>query len=156
MTGRKKLVSNRAAEGHPHPLFRLFLSFQTNITILTTNMLWPSSIWRQDLNPQPSVHESPPVTTWPGLPPKHCVWSKQKIKKGCDFSSLFYLGNLWSGGNSSCTGLRSMTPAVGGRTCTLVGNRTTTCRTSRGLNALTNTWKWVIHGLSIEMVSVDL
>ena len=52
--------------------FCLFLSFQTNITILTTNqcekVLCPSSIWHQDSNPQPSEHESPPITTRPALP----------------------------------------------------------------------------------------
>ena len=47
-------------------------SFQTNITMLTTNicekMLFPSSIQRRDSNPEPSEHESPPITTRPGLP----------------------------------------------------------------------------------------
>ena len=55
--------------GHPLPLFSLFPSFQTNITILTTNicekMLWPSSIRRPDSNPQPSELKSPPITTRP-------------------------------------------------------------------------------------------
>ena len=59
--------------GHPRPPFCLFLSFQTNITILTTNqcekVLCPSSIWHQDSNPQPSEHESPPITTRQVLPP---------------------------------------------------------------------------------------
>ena len=59
--------------GHTRPLFRLFSSFQTNITILTTNicekMSCPSSIRRWDSNPWPSEHESPPITTRPGLPP---------------------------------------------------------------------------------------
>ena len=32
-------------------------------------MSWPSCIWRQDSNPRPSEHESPPITTRPGLPP---------------------------------------------------------------------------------------
>ena len=31
-------------------------------------MLWPSSILRQDSNTRPSEHESPPITTRPGLP----------------------------------------------------------------------------------------
>ena len=57
--------------GQPQPLFRLFLSFQTNITILTTHKCekCPSSIRRQDSNSQPSDYESPPLTTRPGLPP---------------------------------------------------------------------------------------
>ena len=51
-------------------LFRLFLSFQTNITIFTTNKCekCPSSIRSWDSNPQPSEHESPPITTTQGLP----------------------------------------------------------------------------------------
>ena len=32
-------------------------------------MLWPSRIWRLDLNPQPSEHKYPPITTRPGLLP---------------------------------------------------------------------------------------
>ena len=57
--------------GHPRPLFHLFSSFQTNITIFTTNICekCPSSIRCWDSNPQPLEHESPPITTWPGLPP---------------------------------------------------------------------------------------
>ena len=57
--------------GHPRPLFRLFSSFQTNITILTTiiceKILWQSSIRRQYSNPWPCKHESPPITTRRGL-----------------------------------------------------------------------------------------
>ena len=56
--------------GQPRPLF------QTNINaIFTTDqcekMSCPSSIWRWDLNPQPSELEPPPITTRPGLPPFH-------------------------------------------------------------------------------------
>ena len=52
------------------PLFNLFSSSETNITIFTTNICekCPSSVLCWDLNPQPSDHESPPVTTRPGLP----------------------------------------------------------------------------------------
>ena len=57
--------------------FSFILSFQTNNTIFTTNkcekMLWPTSIQCRDLNPRPSVHEFPPITTRPGLPP-HGWW----------------------------------------------------------------------------------
>ena len=58
-------------KGYPRPLFRLFSSFQTNITNLTTDISekCPSSIWCRDSNPQPSEQESPPLTTRPGLPP---------------------------------------------------------------------------------------
>ena len=57
--------------GHPQPLFHLFLSFQANITILTTNKCekCPSSLRRWDLNSQPLEHESPHITTRPGLRP---------------------------------------------------------------------------------------
>ena len=55
-------------KGHPRTLFHLFSSFQTNITIFTTNKgeNYPSNIWRWDSNPQPL---KPPVTTRPWLPP---------------------------------------------------------------------------------------
>ena len=66
---------------HPRPLFRLFLSFQANITILTTNKYekCPSSIWCWDSNPQPLGHESPPITTRPGLPLLNCCQSLSLI-----------------------------------------------------------------------------
>ena len=35
--------------------------------------MYASSIRCWDLNPQPSEHESPPITTRPGLPPKENV-----------------------------------------------------------------------------------
>ena len=60
--------------GHPRPLFRFFRIFKQKLcTSFTTNkceqMLWPSSIRHQNLNPRPLEHESPPITTRPGLPP---------------------------------------------------------------------------------------
>ena len=41
------------------------------MTILTTNKYeqYPSSKWCWDLNSQPLAHESPPITTKPGLRP---------------------------------------------------------------------------------------
>ena len=36
---------------------------------LLEKLLWPSSIWHQDLNPQPLDHKSPPITSRPVLPP---------------------------------------------------------------------------------------
>ena len=57
--------------GHSRSLFRLFLSFQTFITIFTTKILCeycPFSILCWDSNTQPSEHEYPPITTRPGLP----------------------------------------------------------------------------------------
>ena len=55
---------------HPRPLFRLFSSFQTNITICATNKCekCPSSVWFGDLNPRPLDHESSLMTTRPWLP----------------------------------------------------------------------------------------
>ena len=58
--------------GHPQPLFCLFSSIQINIfTIFTTNICekCPSSIHCWDLNSPLSVHDSPQMTTRPGLPP---------------------------------------------------------------------------------------
>ena len=56
--------------GQPRQLFHLFLSFQRHIiTIFTTNKCekCPSSIWCRDSNSRPLEHESPPITTRPGL-----------------------------------------------------------------------------------------
>ena len=56
----------------PRPLFHLFLSFQPHITKLKTMFLCEKmslSIWCQDSNSQPLEHESPSITTGPGLPP---------------------------------------------------------------------------------------
>ena len=72
--------------GHPRPLFHLFPSSQTNITILTTNicgkMLCPSSNRRWDSNPRPLEHKYPSITTRPGLPPLAvllCKWYKEAV-----------------------------------------------------------------------------
>ena len=56
---------------YPWLLFPLFLSFQTNITILQQMYVekCPSSICRWDLNPRHSEHESRPIITRSGLPP---------------------------------------------------------------------------------------
>ena len=73
-TGFKNLSSFLFKKmGHPRPLFRLFLSFQTNNTIIRTNKcekVMTTSLRRRDSNTWPSEHESPPITTKPGLPPK--------------------------------------------------------------------------------------
>ena len=57
--------------GQPWPLFRIFLFFQTHITIFATNKCekFPSRIHCRDLNLRPLEHDSPPITTRPGLPP---------------------------------------------------------------------------------------
>ena len=51
--------------GHPRPLFQLFSSFQTNVTILRSNKCEksPSSMRHWALNSQPLEHESPHITT---------------------------------------------------------------------------------------------
>ena len=56
---------------NPGLFFVYFRSFQTNITIFTTNICekCPSSIWCRDSNPRPLEHKSLPITTRPGLPP---------------------------------------------------------------------------------------
>ena len=54
--------------------FCLFSSFQTNKQFLQQIYVkkCPSCVQCWDSNPQPSDHESPPITTRPGLPP-FCV-----------------------------------------------------------------------------------
>ena len=61
---------------HPRLLFRLFSSFQANITIFTTNKCekCPSSIQCWDSNPQHLEIESPPITTRPGLTAVKCCF----------------------------------------------------------------------------------
>ena len=53
---------------HPWPLFCLFSSIQTNLTIFKTNVCekCPSGIQYWDSNLPPSGHESPSITTRPG------------------------------------------------------------------------------------------
>ena len=57
--------------GPIRPLFRLFsVFFKQTIQFLqqiNVKMSCPSSIWRQDSNPQPLEHETSPITTRPGL-----------------------------------------------------------------------------------------
>ena len=59
---------------HPPNLFHLFLVFSKKHYNFTTKQCEksPSSNRCWDLNPQPSEHESPPITTRPGLLP----WTK--------------------------------------------------------------------------------
>ena len=70
MICRERLWFYSFFKNEPFPAsFCLFSSFQTNITIFTANMYekCPSNIRCWDWNPQPSEHESPPITTRPGL-----------------------------------------------------------------------------------------
>ena len=59
--------------GHSRSLFVYFRPFKQTLLFLQQIYVkkCPSSIWCWDSNPQPSEHESPPITTSPGLPPKH-------------------------------------------------------------------------------------
>ena len=79
--------------------FRLFLAFQTNITILTTNICEKcyvsSSIHCRDLNPHPLEHKSPPITTRPGIPPKvylifTLIFNAKKLTLSQGFESNSY------------------------------------------------------------------
>ena len=86
--------------GHPRALFHLFSSFQTNITIFTTNicekMPWPSSTRSWDSNPRPSEHESPPITTRLGHPPcsfSYC-WISRNIKPTSPSPSVYLPAHL--------------------------------------------------------------
>ena len=62
--------------GLPRPLFHLFSSFHRNITIFTANICekCPSCIRWWYSNSGPSEHESPPITTRPGLPPNQYLF----------------------------------------------------------------------------------
>ena len=85
----------------PRPLFPLFSSSQTHVTILTTikcekcpssircREKCPSSIRCRDSNSQPLEHESPPITTRPGLPPS------PKSTLAQSFSYILALSILW-------------------------------------------------------------
>ena len=58
---------------NPGLFFVYFLSFQVKHYSTNNKSMWkmscPSSIWHRDSNPWPSEHESPPITTRPGLSP---------------------------------------------------------------------------------------
>ena len=75
------------------PLFHLFSSFQTHITIFTTNKCekCPSSRRYCDSNSQPLENESPPITTRPGLPPLHNSFARHPF---AHFVNDLLLNNL--------------------------------------------------------------
>ena len=57
---------------NPGLFFIYFRHFKHTLQIFTTNTYvkkCPSSIWCRDSNSQPLEHESPPITTRPGLSP---------------------------------------------------------------------------------------
>ena len=86
----------------PASFLFIFYLFKWNITVLTTNqcgkMSCPSSIRHRDSNPWPSEHESPPVTTRPGLPPNPFFVNFRY------FQTIFYVINfgLQKDSNSCC------------------------------------------------------
>ena len=57
----------------PRPLFRLFLVFSDKQYIFYNKSMWKNVMSIQytvpAFNPRPLKHESPPITTRPGLPP---------------------------------------------------------------------------------------
>ena len=112
---------------HSRPLFRLFLSFQTNITIFTPKICdkCPFSIRGWDSNPRPSKRESTPVTPRPGLPPScHTVCSQDHFSGDCTTEIRIkhdgskYCGiNLkqdlnWTGANKFCTDMGARLPII--------------------------------------------
>ena len=66
--------------GHPRPLFVYLCLFKQTLHFLQQiyEKKCPSSIWCLDSNPQPSGHESPPITRAPAQQRKCC--SENKIK----------------------------------------------------------------------------
>ena len=64
-------------KGQPRPLFHLF-SVLSNKHYKFLQQIYvkqcPSSIRCRDSNPRPSEHESPSITTRPGLPPNFCLF----------------------------------------------------------------------------------
>ena len=89
-----------------------YSSFQpTNIAIFPTNIVCekcPSSIWCWYLNPQPSGHESPLITTRPRLPPffnKSCLFNQEvfslttipQLPPRIYLKMMIYEGKIYSG-----------------------------------------------------------
>ena len=57
--------------GHPLDLFHFFRLFKQTLQLLQKNVKkYPSSMRCWDSNPRPLEHESPSITTRPGLPPQ--------------------------------------------------------------------------------------
>ena len=82
---------------NPGLFFVYFESFQTNNTIFTINkcekMSCPSTIWRNS-NPRSSEHESPPITTRPGLPP-YLITLLGLISYCCSHSYTYVYGRSY-------------------------------------------------------------
>ena len=68
--------------GQPRPLFHLFSVFSNKHYKFLQQIYvkkCPSSKWYRDSNPQPSVRESPPITTRPGLPPSSPAFTVKSL-----------------------------------------------------------------------------
>ena len=62
----------------------------------------PSSIWCWDSNTWPSVHESPPITTRPGLPPINSFWFHCNFRCNVQKVKILYLHCLRQSNNDYC------------------------------------------------------
>ena len=67
--------------GHPRPLFVYLCLFKQTLHFLQQiyEKKCPSSIWCLDSNPQPSGHESPPITRAPAQQRKCCSENKKNF-----------------------------------------------------------------------------
>ena len=80
--------------GQPRPFFRLFSVFSNKLYTFYSKSMWkmskcPSSVWQcMDSNPQPYKHESSPITTRPGLPPKKFTVGQTERAKFCKIDTL--------------------------------------------------------------------
>ena len=88
MSNIKKTLKRRfkccQTMGIPGLFFVYSRSFQTNISTILQQInvkKCRSSKWHLDLNPRPLEHESPPITTRPGLPPKTVDICLKKLSK---------------------------------------------------------------------------
>ena len=81
--------------GRPRPLFCLYQSFKTRNTIYTfigTTNQCPSSIWPRDSNPQPFEHESSPITTTQGIPPRNFIFTfTRRLKRHHRYEMKWYV-----------------------------------------------------------------
>ena len=91
--GRRYFFKKLAIPGLFFVYFRLFK--QTLLQFFTTNKCekCPSSKWCWDSNPRPSGHESPTITTRPGLQPKLALKfssNKRSLEK-CAIPGIFFI-----------------------------------------------------------------
>ena len=96
---------------HPRHLFHLFSSFATTVQFLQQINVkkCSSSIQCWDSNPLPLEHESPPITTRPGLPPikwsyllRQVGTSVIKLEYKTDFNTTRYAKVCYLQRNEQC------------------------------------------------------